>query len=144
MMPFLSVNGGCMENENYYRNEDYAELAQEVIAEHEDLHWLDAADVRIDFISSLKAKKTSGMDVYGECRLIKDIEKLYCPYDFLIIIYEQAIEGFTPEQLKILIYHELLHVDVDDKDGEPKYSINPHDIQDFRAVIDKYGLEWAK
>lgn len=132
-----------MENEKYYSNEEYAEIAQEVIDSHDDLNWLKVADVRIDYISCLKQKKASGMDVFGECRLVKDIEKLYCPYDFLIIIYEKAIEHFSLDQLKILIYHELLHIDVDDKDGEPKYSVNPHDVQDFRAVIDKYGLEWA-
>lgn len=132
-----------MELENYIESDEYQELAEEVIDEHEELHWLKCADVRIDYISSVKKRKSKGKPVLGECQLVKEIYKLYCPYDFLIIIYEPNIEGLSLNQIKILLYHELLHVGVSEISGEPQYSINPHEVEDFRAIINKYGVDWA-
>ena len=50
----------------------------------------------------------------------------------------------SDEQMEILLYHELLHVGMDDTGEEVKYIVNPHDVEDFRAVIDRYGIDWAK
>jgi hypothetical protein len=33
---------------------------------------------------------------------------------------------------------------MDDTGEEVKYIVNPHDVEDFRAVIDRYGIDWAK
>lgn len=126
-----------MEIENYSKSEQYQIIAQEVIEEHEDLHWLKSADVRIDYIASAKEKKSKGRLTLGECQLVKEIYKMYCPYDFLIIIYEPNVKGLTYEQLKILLYHELLHVGVSEKDGEPQYNV-------FKVIINKYGIDWAE
>lgn len=41
--------------------------------------------------------------------------------------------------MEALIYHELLHIGID---GE-KYSVIPHDLEDFKAVIDRYGAHWS-
>lgn len=133
-----------MNNEDYSVSTTYREMAEEVIKEYEELQWLITSSVRIDYVSSTKDKKTKGKLVLGECKLVKDVYKLYIPYDFLIIIYEPNIEGLTQEQIKILLYHELLHIDVTDTEGDPQYNVAPHDIEDFRAVIDKYGLDWAE
>jgi hypothetical protein len=55
----------------------------------------------------------------------------------------QNTEGLTEEQMRNLMYHELLHGGMDDKTGEPKYKVTPHDVEDFRSVIDQYGTDWA-
>lgn len=132
-----------METENYSISTKYQEMAETVIKEYEELNWIATADVRIDYISSLKDKRKSGRPVLGECMLVKEIYKCYVPYDFLIVIYEPNVHGLTDEQMKILLYHELLHVDVTDVEGEPQYKVAPHDIEDFRTIIDKFGMDWA-
>lgn len=128
----------------YTVDDHYRELALEVINEHEELQWILTSDVRIDFISSDEEKKKSDLDVLGECMKVKDVYKLYCPFDFLIILYAPNIAHLTEEKLKILLHHELLHVGIDEVNGEAKYIINPHDIEDFRAIINEYGLDWAR
>ena len=131
-----------MRLENYLRSDRYRELAEEVIEEHEALHWL--KHVRIDYISSIKDKKSKDRDVYGECIKIKEMYQLYVPYDFIIVIYELHTHRMTEKQLKILLYHELLHIGCKEKDGELIYTTNPHDIEDFRTIISKYGMDWAR
>ena len=128
----------------YTVNDNYRDIASEVIAEHEDLHWIETSGILIDYLSSDEEKHSAGKDVYGECIRVKEVYKPYCPYDFLIVLYEPNIIHLTDDQLKILIHHELLHIGIDEKDGNVKYVINPHDIEDFRSIIDEYGLDWAR
>lgn len=132
-----------MNTEHYTRSEEYAKLAQEVISVHEDLLWI-KNNVRIDFLESNEEKTLKDKTVFGECKLVKEIFKVYVPYDFLIIIYTPNVGYFTEEQKKILLYHELLHVDFKEKDGEIDFCVRPHDIEDFITVIDKYGLNWQE
>ena len=47
-------------------------------------------------------------------------------------------------EVHILLYHELLHVGVNERSGEMVYVVNPHDVEDFRTIIDRYGIDWAK
>ena len=129
-----------MELENYSLSEYYKELADEVIEEHEELHWL--SNVRIDYATSLKQKKSHGMAVFGECIKIKEWMQLYIPYDFVIMIYEIYACRLSREVHKRLLHHELLHIGANEKDGSLTYKINPHDVQDFKAIINEYGLDW--
>lgn len=122
----------------------YKDVADKVIAEHEDLHWLDTASVSIGFLASDKSKKSKGREVLGECIKVRDLYRAYIPHEFIVVIYEPNVSYLTDEQLEILIYHELLHVGVDDTTGEPRLQIVPHDIEDFRKVIDRYGIDWSR
>lgn len=49
-------------------------------------------------------------------------------------------EGF---KLLILLEHELLHIGVNTDGNEPSFYIVPHDIEDFRSIIEKYGTDWS-
>ncbi|MDO4647954.1 MAG: putative metallopeptidase [Eubacteriales bacterium] len=100
----------------YERSEKYKKLMDTVIEEHEDLAWIQGM-VSIDCLAADKQKKSDAGYVLGECIRVKDVYREYCPYDFLIVIYEKNCAGMTEEQLKILMYHELLHVDVGEKMG---------------------------
>ena len=126
-------------------SEEYAGIAAEVIREHEDLAWINETEVTIGYMSSNKKKRHGGKHICADCRKIPDRDKRFIPFDFLITVYDPNVDGFSEEQMKILIYHELLHVGVDQKeDGSLRFYIVPHDIEDFTAVIDKYGEEWAR
>ena len=59
--------------------------------------------------------------------------------------YEPNIITFNEDQLRTLLFHELLHVKIDiSDDGTEKYGTNPHDIEDFREIIDRFGMDWDK
>lgn len=126
--------------EHFTRSSGYREIAERVIREHQELEWL--RSVRIDFVESDKEKKSRGRMVFGECHLVKELHKLYIPWDFIVVIYAPNAALLSERQKEILIYHELLHVDISE-DGETR-KIRPHDVEDFRAVIDRYGLDWVR
>lgn len=48
------------------------------------------------------------------------------------------------ERVSRVLFHELLHVGIAyDKDGEETYSVVPHDLEDFRECVDRWGSDWA-
>lgn len=102
------------------------------------------SDVRVAFLYCAKAKKSGKSTVYGECIKVRDIDKVFSPYDFYIVIYEPNIENFNDKQLRILVEHELMHIGVDDESDLPKYFIEKHDFEDFKNIINKYGADWSE
>lgn len=125
-------------SDNRRINDEYCKIANDLIQERPELEALRAADVTILCLSSDAEKKTKKKVVFGQCEKIADKYKWGIPCDFTITIFEPNIEGFSDEQLRILIFHELLHVGVD----EDKLFIRPHDLEDFAVIIDEFGAYW--
>lgn len=129
----------------FIRSELYERMGHTVIEEVPELKHL--WKVPISFMASDKAKKKGGLAVYGECIKVQDLYKDFCPYEFLIVVYEPNTEHFSKEQYMILLEHELLHVGVefdDDFNEITKTFINEHDYTDFRQIASKYGVDWDK
>ena len=119
----------------YEFSQDYEELAHVVIDALPELWFIRDAEIRIGFLKSWKEKKTGHRLVYGECIRPQEIYQDLLGYDFLIVIYEANAAALTLNQKKILMWHELLHVGIDDSSGEPKYVVNPHDCEEFDSII---------
>lgn len=119
---------------------EYESIAKELIESRPELRWIDEADIRISYLTSDKLKISKGRTVYGECHKVKPMYQAYIPYDFIIVIYDAA-EELSDDQKRILMLHELLHVGIDDK-GDPK--IVPHDVEDFTAILNEFGMDWCR
>lgn len=124
-------------------NEHYAEIGANLILNEPLLDYIRQSEATIVYLSSDKEKKHKGKLVCGQCERIDPKYKWAIPADFTITIFEPNVIAFTEEQMRILIFHELLHIKIDlNNDGTEKYSTNPHDIEEFRTIIDRYGLDW--
>ncbi|MCF0106011.1 MAG: hypothetical protein HUJ53_04565 [Holdemanella sp.] len=115
------------------------ELCEEVIREHPDeFKPLDESIFTIAYLYHDVYKKKGDNEVLGECSLVSSSYRWTCPYDFTITFYK-GIERLTPEQIKILAWHELKHAGTD----KEKPYIKGHDLEDFREIIDMYGPYWS-
>lgn len=124
-------------------NEHYAELGQALIDGEEVLAHIRESEASIAYLGSDYAKRSRGRTVYGECERVADKNKWAIPADFLIVVYEPNCAGMDDEHLSRLIFHELLHVGIElDDNGIEKHSIRPHDLEDFRECVDKWGVDW--
>ena len=131
--------------DNRIIREEYAELAAQIIEEEESLRDISVSHATIIYLGSDNEKKSKGKAVLGECEKISDKYKWGIPADFTITIFEKNIAGFTEERLKILLFHELLHIGIEfDEDGSEKYSVKPHDYEDFKEIIDRFGTDWGR
>lgn len=123
-------------------NETYAEIGNSLIQEDEALEYLRDSQVTILYLSSDREKKSKDRLICGECEKVPDKWKWSVPCDFTITVFEPNVERFTDEQMRILLLHELLHVGIEVDGNEEKYYVVPHDIEDFRVILERYGMEW--
>ena len=123
-------------------NEEYANIGADLIATEDALEYLRGADVTILYLESEHEKKENGKLVHGQCEKIPDKYKWAIPCDFTITVFTPNVERFTEEQIRILLFHELLHIKLDVDGNETKYSVKPHDVEDFRYIIDRFGMDW--
>ena len=123
---------------------EYTEIANKLIKTKKSLKHLAGADVTIVYLSSNIEKKSNRKEVYAQCEKVPDRFKWAVPCDFTITVFEPNVERFTKKQLQILLEHELKHIGIERDGNEEIYYIVPHDIEDFKEIIDKYGLDWSK
>ena len=62
--------------------------------------------------------------------------------DFLLVINAQLWQEISSEERTASLDHELCHCSAVSNDkGDKKYSIIPHDIEDFHVIYERYG-DW--
>lgn len=127
-------------------NEHYAEIGRELIESEPELEDIRFSEATICYLSSEHEKTADGKAVLGQCEKIQEKYKWAIPCDFTITLFEPNIEDLSEEQIRIVILHELLHVGirVNNETGEEDYYVKPHDVEDFRYLIDNYGIDWAR
>ena len=125
-------------------SEAYAEIAHDLIQNEPELAYIKGSQVTIMYLSSEHEKRENGRLVYGQCEKVPEKYRWSIPCDYTITIFEPNVERLTDEQIRILLMHELLHIKIDVDGNEERYGIHPHDVADFRTIIDRYGLDWSE
>ena len=124
-------------------SKDYQEIGERLINTQNELIDILNSEAIIIFLASEHAKKARDKTIFAECEKVSEKYKWGIPADFTITVFEPNVANFTPDQIEILLFHELLHVGIDFKaDGDEAYFVKPHDLEDFKVIIDKYGTEW--
>jgi predicted metallopeptidase len=72
--------------------------------------------------------------------------KYYSGYDFLIEVSGELWDMLDNDTKKMLLYHELLHIDpvFKAKNQEWKMQLRRPDFSDYYEINDKFGNEWYK
>lgn len=126
-------------------NERYAGIGKSLIQTEDALDDIANSQATIIYLSSEHKKVSFGKKILGQCEKVADKYKWGIPCDFTITVFEPNVEGMTEEQLRMLIFHELLHVGIEyNADGTETYSVKPHDLEDFKLIIDRFGTDWSK
>lgn len=125
-------------------NEEYTEIAAELIATEPQLEYIKHSNVQIGYLNSPYRKHGTNKIVHAECSKVPDKYKWSIPFDFLITVFDPNVADFTDAQIRILLYHELLHVGIDKASDDEKYYVVPHDLEDFKLIVDKFGTRWSE
>lgn len=129
--------------ENRAIREDLLEIADNLVKTDKNLAYIRESTVQFVVLGSDSEKKSRKKTIYGECEKIPAKYKWIIPYDFTITIFEPNVERFTDKQMRILLLHELMHIGIEVDGNEEKYFIVPHDVEDFKEIMNRYGVEWA-
>lgn len=125
-------------------NKNFEAIAQDLINTEPELRYIKDSRARIAYLDSDQAKKALGDKlVHGECEKVQAKNRWSIPYDFTITLFPKNNVGMSEDQIRVLLFHELLHVGIDmGPDGEETYSVTPHDLMDFKIIIDRFGTDW--
>lgn len=124
----------------YTQDEKLAKIAEKVIEENANLHHLKDERCRIAYQYSDDKKTSRGKIVFADTEKVKDKLKAMIPYDFVVTFYQPNTANLTDDKMEKLMYHELRHVGFDPAEG--KFTIIPHEIEDFRDIVDSWGIDW--
>ncbi len=58
--------------------------------------------------------------------------------DFILQISSNTWQTLKEDQREAIIYHELLHIDINAKDGT--FILRKHDVEEFSNVVEHYGF----
>lgn len=119
-------------------SEELRILGEKIIARMPELYIIKEFDIKIGYVLSYEAKRDDGKSILADCRKVTSAYKAYLPYDFIITFYDPNVSHLSDNQKKIVMLHELKHVGV----GPKGLKVIPHDIEDFKSLIVRYGLEW--
>ncbi len=128
-----------MAKEYFNKDKRLTDLINEVINENFEFSHL--KNLTIEGITHSKKKKSKSKIVYADTEKLNDKHNFLTGIDFIITFYPES-RNLDNVHLKRLIFHELLHVGYD-AEKEKKYIV-PHDIEDFKVLIDKYGTDWLR
>ena len=131
--------------EHRTQNENYQAIAEELINAEPELKYIKDARVKIAYLESDNAKKADKDKlVLGECEKVQAKNKWAIAYDFTITLFKPNLVGLSEAQIKIVLFHELLHVGIEPgSDGDEIYTVRKHDLEDFKLIIDRFGTEWS-
>ncbi|MBQ2680467.1 MAG: hypothetical protein IJF97_00870, partial [Eggerthellaceae bacterium] len=124
-------------------SDEIARIAGELIDSSPELRHVKRSKARIAYLASDREKTSRRRTVFAECERVPAKYRWAVPYDFTITVYEPNVERFTDEQMRVLVLHELMHVGVDVDGNEELYYVVPHDVEEFRGIIERYGMDWC-
>lgn len=108
-------------------------LAQELITKYHP-HLLEA---RVGFVFRETAQRTNGKEVLGAAqKMTEKLQVAGLDLDFIIWVSAADWTKMTIIQKQALLDHELCHCLYED--GEAR--IRPHDFEEFKEVIERWGL----
>lgn len=115
-------------------------------------HHTDLTDVEIRYVFRSATAKTNGKAVWGKARKMSGLTA-YLAHDpveapggdddfFVVEISEPVWTILDDAQRTALVDHELCHctTEIDEKTDELKLKLRPHDLEEFRQIVERHGL----
>lgn len=127
-----------LEIKDFETADDLRELAEKIIDKMPEVQHIKEFDIKVGYVRSYESKPGKKV-VFADCRKITGVYTAYLPYDFIITLYPEA-DMLTENQKKIVMLHELKHIDI----GEQGFTIRPHDIEDFKGILERFGISWSE
>jgi hypothetical protein len=122
---------------NYKNCGDEVYQVTNVVLNSREHHYLKSYIYKLVFCTKIKTSK--GKRRLAQIKLLDDVQRLISGIDFVIIL-DYFFWRQNPEKQEALLFHELCHL-TSDETGE--LTTVPHDVEEFYAVIAKYG-DWNK
>ncbi len=119
-------------------SESLQELGNKVLDKIAELSYIRDFDIKIGYVLSYERKVNKGKVVFADTRKVNGPYQAYLPFDILITFYEPNVSILSENQQKIVMWHELRHIDI----GPKGVTIRPHEVDDWKSILREYGIDW--
>lgn len=132
-----SEKSASIKNKRYEMSADVGLVAMQVI----NATMVSIAPARVKYI---KVYPNIAKDKAATCTLASNLVNFFGECDYIISVSGELWDALNDKLKFILVYHELLHVMPvqNEKTGDWKFLLRDHDIQEFREIINAYGIDW--
>jgi hypothetical protein len=120
----------------FWRNAEAEGLAKDLIAKHHP----HLAEASIEYLFTDAPMKRAGRTLYGKAKKVGELLKHFAACDFVILLQDAQWSGFSQDQRKAAVDHELCHCG---RNEEGEYFLAGHDIEEFQAIIERHGF-WTQ
>ena len=115
----------------------FEQLFNDVKDEAPEFEFIDREGVKVRLLEADGPKITNKRRIWADCTKLSDKVRIISGYDFVITFYD--VGQLSPRALKVLMLHEMKHIGW----NEGKPVIVPHDLEDFRDIVESYGPDWV-
>ena len=127
----------------YERNTATEEIVQQIIAQEPDFMDIRVAQPKICVLDCMQVKKSEGRLVFADIKPVQEQYKVLCEFDYIITVYVRNALLLSDAQFKILLEHELRHIDIRNTKRGIVMGTVGHDFEDFYTIVDRYGMKWS-
>lgn len=85
-------------------------------------------------------KEKNGKVILGHAAKASPKVRFFGDVEFVIEFNHKTWKDAKPEQLAALVDHELCHCGIVEKDGEERPTMIAHDVEEFGAIVSRWGL----
>lgn len=121
---------------DYEPDKELQKLGKAIIKKFPEFDFINDYGIRIGYVKTEEVK-SGEKTTYADTRKVTDVYQAYLPFDFVITFYGD-VEFLSDKQRKLLMYHELRHIEV----GTKGYKVRQHEVEDFRNILELYGINW--
>jgi hypothetical protein len=135
LFPILSaVNWSKLMAEYSDVSNEVLHIAQDLIHQYHPI----LENCNIGFVFRSEATTSGGKTVLASTRKVSDMIKplLSQELDILVVIAEDEWSNLDFKQRQACIDHQLCHI-TENKNG---WGISAHDVEEFKEILDRYGL----
>lgn len=128
---------------DFERNTQTEQMIWSMVAEEPDFMDIRVAQPKICVLDCMQVKKSEGRLIFADIKAVPEQYKALCDMDYIITVYIRSTALLTEAQFKILLEHELRHIDIRNTKKGIVYGTVGHDFEDFYAIVDRYGMKWS-
>lgn len=127
------MSGGKYQNDSIL-----GEIAGEIIATYHP-HLREA---QVAYLFHRESWKSKGAVISGKAQVVPEQWRFLSGYELLVMINETVWQGLSEMGRRVLLDYELSHFapPVAGKNGDKRWSLRDHDLQEFSEVVRRYGI----